>query len=451
LPWVLTGWLALLLVLAPMPFASVTIFWSTLLRVGAFVALAIALFSGETLRDPKPIRIVAVAGVAMGIYGFLQSMPLPLWLVGVLSSGHAEQVELARGILGEEARVGAALSVAPAATRSAAMGWFAMTAAFVAAGFCARKYRHRKVLVGAFLGMASIQVLFGVQRMFARASTMWGVEVPGAVDRLRGTFINSDHLALYLEIALAVTFAWCYRAIRRAENEKVLERKVIDVSLPIICWLLLFVGLAFTGSRAGLVAAVVATLAQGVLLAGSLKAWRLAPAGLLAGILGLVVVAWIGLEQGLGRFLGTSSYEVAWAQRPQVYQATLDLWKKFPIFGTGLGTFEQSFPMVQPESVAGRVWGHAHNNWLEVLATGGVVGFLILLIGVFALLEALRRVLLGSRSSASRAAGLGAMGAVVAVSLHEALDFGLAMPANAFTLAVLLGVAVGVSRPYTEE
>ena len=38
-----------------------------------------------------------------------------------------------------------------------------------------------------------------------------------------------------------------------------------------------------------------------------------------------------------------------------------------------------------------------------------------------------------------------ALGAVVAVSFHEALDFGLAMPANAFTLAVLLGAAVGVS------
>ena len=310
---------------------------------------------------------------------------------------------------------------------------------------------QRKVLLGSFVGMAALQVFFGMQRMFAGATSMWGVEVPGDPSRLRGTFINADHLALYLEIALAVTFAWCYRAIRQAEHEKVPERKVIEVSLPVICWLLLFVGLAFTGSRAGLVAAVLATLAQGILLAGSLKAWRLAPAGLMAGILGLVVVAWIGLEQGLGRFLGTSSYEVAWSQRPMVYRATLELWKKFPIFGTGFGTFKQAFPMVQPEAVTGRVWGHAHNDWLEIPATGGVVGFLILLVGVFVLLEALRRVLLGSRSSNSRAAGLAALGAVVAVSFHEAIDFGLAMPANAFTLAVLLGAAVGVSRKYTED
>jgi len=296
--------------------------------------------------------------------------------------------------------------------------------------------------------MATLQVFFGMQRVFAGATAMWGVEVPGDPSRLRGTFINADHLALYLEIALAVTFALAYRAVRRAKRERVLERKVIEVSVPILWWLLLFVGLAFTGSRAGLVAAGLATLAQGALLAGSLKSWRLAPAGLMAGILGLVVVAWIGLEQGLGRLLGTSSYEVVWNQRPVVYRATLELWKKFPLFGTGLGTFEQAFPIVQPEAVSGLVWGHAHNDWLEVLATGGVLGFAILLVGVFVLLGALRRVLLGSRSSSSRAIGLAGLGALVAVAFHEAVDFGLAMPANAFALAVVLGMAVGVSRQY---
>lgn len=432
-----------------MPFASVTIFWSTLLRVGAFLALAIALLGAVEPRDSRPLWIVAIAGVALGAYGFLQSVPLPLGLVALLSPGHAGHVEAARALVGPEVDVGAALSVAPEASRSAAMGWLAMTAAFVAAGICGRDRRRLKVLVAAFVSMAVLQVFFGIQRLFAGATSMWGVEVPGDPTRLRGTFINSDHLALYLEIALAVTFAWSYWATRRTRDERVTGLRVLEIAVPVVCWLLLFVGLAFTGSRAGLAVAVLATLAQGILLASSLRNWRLAPAGLLAGIVGLVIVGWIGLEQGLGRLLGTSSYEVAWNQRPVVYRATFELWKKFPVFGTGLGTFEQAFPTVQPESASSLVWGHAHNDWLELLATGGVLGSAVLLLGALVLARALMRVLRGSRSSTGRAIGLGALGALVAVALHEALDFGLAMPANAFTLAVMLGLAVGVSREYS--
>jgi len=448
LPMVLMIWLAAMMVLVPMPFASVTIFWSTVLRVGAFVALALALASGVLPREPRPLFMVAAVGVLLAAMGLWQSLPMPGFMVGLLSPGHVEHVEATRALVGEEVAVRASLSVSPAASRSAALGWLAMAAAFVAAGICGRERKSRKMVIGVFLGMAFLQVIFGVQRMFAGATVLWGIDIPGAAGRLRGTFVNADHLALYLEIALAVTFAWSYRAIRQAASEKVPERKVIEVSVPIIFWLILFVGLAFTGSRAGLVAAAIATVAQGIFLAGSLKSWRLAPAGLMAGILGVVVVAWIGLQQGLGRILGTSSYEVAWNQRPMVYLASLELWKKFPIFGTGMGTFEVAFPTVQPEAVTGGLWTHAHNDWLEILVTTGVVGFAILLVGVFVLLEMLRRVLLGSRSSSSRAAALGALGAVVAVSFHEALDFGLAMPANAFTLAVVLGLAVGVSRDY---
>ena len=60
---------------------------------------------------------------------------------------------------------------------------------------------------------------------------------------------------------------------------------------PVCCWLILFVGLAFTGSRAGLVAGLLAALGQGLLLAAALRNWRVAPAGLLAGILALAAVA----------------------------------------------------------------------------------------------------------------------------------------------------------------
>jgi O-antigen ligase len=134
-----------------------------------------------------------------------------------------------------------------------------------------------------------------------------------------------------------------------------------------------------------------------------------------------------------------------------IYRASLELWRMFPWLGTGLGTFEAAFPLVQPAEIGGRVWSHAHNDWLEVLVTTGVAGFALLLAAALALVAGLRTVLLGSVSSSSRALAVAALGGLVGVGLHEMLDFGLTMPANAMTLAALAGVALGSARPYGAE
>ena len=184
------------------------------------------------------------------------------------------------------------------------------------------------------------------------------------------------------------------------------------------------------------------------MLAASVRRWRFAPLGLLAGLFAIATVAWIGLEQGFGRLLATSAYEAAWNARPVIYKASLALWTMFPIFGTGLGSFEEAFTIVQPAEISGRVWNHAHNDWLEVLVTTGAIGAVVVLAGVWMTGLALWRVLTGSRSSSSRAFALGALGAAIAVGLHSLLDFGLTMPANAFTLAVVIGAALGAARRY---
>lgn len=396
------------------------------------------------------LRIASLAA-AVALFGLLQSAPLPDSIVGLISPNHLANVEATRELLGPETIVNAGLSVAPDRSRRAAVAWLAAAAVFVAAGMCGRDRRRRWYLFGAVVLTALLEVFFGAQRLFARATTIWGVEVPGDPSRLRGTFVNSDHLALYLQIALVVTFAWAYRAIRRARTRQEPERRVVEVAVPVLCWLILFVGLAFTGSRAGLVAALVAVAVQGLLLASALRNWGVAPAGILAGLLAVATVAWIGLDQGLGRLLGTSAYEVAWNARPAIYRAALELWQKFPLFGSGLGTFEAAFPLVQGPELSGLVWSHAHNDWLEMLVTTGLLGLSLLILGVWALVVALRNALLGSMSSSSKAFALAALGAVVGVGLHEALDFGLTMPANAVTLAVVLGAAVGVSRDYDSE
>ena len=101
----------------------------------------------------------------------------------------------------------ARLTLAATATRSAALGWAAAAAAFLAAAVVGRKRERRRWLAFAALAGGLFQIFFGAHDWFARSSTLWGVELHATAVRLRGTFVNPNHLALYLEMALPIAFA----------------------------------------------------------------------------------------------------------------------------------------------------------------------------------------------------------------------------------------------------
>ncbi len=164
------------------------------------------------------------------------------------------------------------------------------------------------------------------------------MEVGNTPDRLRGTFVNPDHMAVYLEMALAVAFSWCWWAVLRARKQAVFEGRMLSIVPPVLLWLVLFTGLAFSGSRAGMLAAIFAAGVQGLLAAWMLGRWRV---GLVGGGAVLAGFLTIGFQQGLGRWMATSSHELTWSVRLMGYQAALDLWRQFPSTGGPSGNGKQ--------------------------------------------------------------------------------------------------------------
>jgi O-antigen ligase len=455
---ILTGLLALFLLVAPLPFGGVLPEAEAALQATAFALLALAAFTTRRPRSLAPVLPLVLPLAALALWGFLQSQPWPEALVRHVSPEHARLHDQAAALVASDAddpdaaapAPASTLSTAPAASRATALS-FAATAAVLlaAAAACASRRegrRRRRILALTVLATALFEVLFGARGWSARATEIWGVAVPGSADRLRGTFVNSNHLALYLEIALPIAFAALWWSLRRARYQPTLDQRLLGVAPPALLWLALFVGLAFTGSRAGLAAAVAGVVAQGAAVAWTARRSRLLPVALAIGTLavGLAAVLALGRQQGLGRFSTVGTQEVSRAARLEAYAATVGLWQRFPATGSGLGTFREAFPLVQPPGLAGH-WIHAHSGPLELLATTGVPGGLLLLAGITALLLRLGAVLTKGRRSEDRAAALAALGAVAAVALHETLDFGLTLPGNGLTLAILLG-AVAAAR-----
>ncbi len=452
------AFLTLTLLWAPLPFGSVTPWAAALLAALCGGALLLAAAALERPAALRPAALPAAALASLALLGLLQAAPLPAALVAALSPEHARLERqaatlgaLPAGQAGQAEQTGperpgppaepARLTLAAAPTRSAALGWAAAAAAFLAGAVAGQRREHRRWLAGALLAGALFQVLFGARDWFARATSLWGVELHASATRLRGTFVNPNHLAAYLEMALPVAFAWSWWAARRARDQQQFERRLLLVAPPGMLWLTLFAGLSFTGSRGGLLAAVVAVAVQGVLAAGLRRSWWLAPLGVVVALGGLAVVAAIGRQEGLGRLLTTSAADGSWGARLLEYRAALGLWPRFPFTGSGLGTFRDAFPLVQPLELQG-TWWHPHSDVLEMLVTAGLVGTTLLAAGLWGVARRLVAVLRQGSRSEDRAAALAALGVLVSLGIHENLDFGLSMPGNAMTLAALLGAVV---------
>lgn len=451
---------AALLVAAPLPFGSVAPGAATMLLVATLAALALALWTRDTPATgsglPRELAVAAAALAAVALLGWLQALPAPAALTQLLAPEAARLTRQARELAGPApgASVDATggdfvpLSLAPAASRAAALDWLLPAAGFLAAAVLGSSRRVRRTFGAALLLAGAVQVAIGVAQWISRSDTLWGVTLTSMGSRLRGSFVNANHLALFLEIALAVAFAWLWWAVRRTLMGGVdggrAEDRLLGVGPPALVFLLLFGGLVLTGSRAALISTLAALAVQGAVI-GSRRGrkWLLA-GGLAVGLAGVVALAALGAEGTFSRLAASSVDELGGGYRIEAAGATFGLFQRFPLTGSGLGSFQAAFPLVQPPTIPG-FWRHAHADWVEFLATTGIVGAAILGCGLFFYGRRLRQVVLHGERSEGRAAGLAALGALVAVGIHSCADFGLTMPANAFALAVVAGAA-GATR-----
>lgn len=449
----LLGLLAALVLWAPLPFGSVLPWSHTVLEITAGILLTLVLLDATRAAGLRPALLPAACLAGVALLGALQASAWPPGIVRKVSPEHSRLQAAARSELreaGAATEVPDTLTLAPAASRSAALT-FAAVVACLLAGAAVYERTQRRVLALAILASGIFQVLLGARALANHEGTIWGEAVGGDPVRLRGTFVNPDHLALYLELVLTVAFAWGWWALRRAREEMSVERKIALVAGPTLAWLTLFVGLAFTGSRAGVVAAVTGTVAQGVFLALGRRRVRLGASGILLVLVGTGTVAAVGLQQGFGRWLATSQHELAWNDRLRVYASSWDLWQRFPVTGTGLASFRDAFSLVAPRDLPGLWYWHAHNDYLEILVTTGLVGGVLLAVAVAALVVRLARVLRDGERSEDRCAALAALGAIAAFAVHSAFDFGLSMPANAATLAIVCGTALVARKDLRQQ
>lgn len=425
-----------LLVWAPLPFGSVTAPSRALLTVLVSACLATTVLLTVPVRA-RAVSIPAVGLLAIAALGIVQSLSWPSGLVRWISPGHWQ---LAGGP--EALATTVPLSLAPQTSQSVALMWCTIAVAGLVGYMVAQARPARLVLLSGLITSAGLQLALGLLARTRPGSSIWGVEVASANGRLRGTFVNPDHLAFYLGLILPLVFAWFLALVRRHHYGRRTRATLVLLIASLALWLLFFVALTLTGSRAGLIAAVLIASAQSLAMALITRKARLAaPGGLLLGA-GTLAVFWLNSQNALGRLLETSAYEAQWSARLEAYRVAWQLFLEFPRTGTGLGSFRDAFALHRPEGLEGQ-WWHAHSDYLELAATTGLFGLVVLAVVVVAVTRMLVSRIRSDARSEVLAGGVGGLGSLGAAALHSAVDFGLTMPANAVTLAIVLALAAG--------
>jgi O-antigen ligase len=127
------------------------------------------------------------------------------------------------------------------------------------------------------------------------------------------------------------------------------------------------------------------------------------------------------------------------ASRNEIWRATLKLFAAHPLLGVGLGGYWISITASHDASGT-LVPQEAHNDYLELLASGGVFGFAI---GVWFAITAIRLAKrnLWSSTGFAYALRLGAVIGIAGVVVHSLFDFGLHLLGNAVVFLTLIMMA----------
>jgi len=308
-------------------------------------------------------------------------------------------------------------------TRQAALRWGALAGVFFLVQVVARSQASRHVVLHVFLFFAVAMAVLCMTQLFTSQGEVLWLFSSGYPD-VYATFPNRNNYAQFVEIALPIALWWAQRRGRHSWSYALAAG-------------VLYASVVGSASRAGTImctAELVVLLGFG--LFSSLrhrKGWTLRATVSVFALIPFLVVVFtlaVGWQRVWQRFQDRDPFE----GRREFLVAAIDMAKQRPLVGFGLDTFPevyQRFAMVDFEVYA----NHAHNDWAEFAADGGIPFLLLVSIPFAAAVPIAIR----------RPWGIG----LIAVMLHACVDYPFPRPAVSgwmFAMLALLYMAQAEDR-----
>jgi O-antigen ligase len=453
------GLLFALLLWAPLPFGSTPDEYQLPLVAGALsicaVSAAVVALGRGRIRLTPAHRVWSGGAVVFLLVVAVQLVDLPDGMLGVISPQslriwrNAGQV--AAIVLGAPPPAMHPISVDPPATALHLFRLLAYFGVFTAAALLLRRHGQRVALAVTLSLGALFQTGYALREAVLGRFTIWGWKNTLIFNRMTGTFVNPNHFADYAAIVAPLGFflfaaSWhdasAATARLRYRLLRVLERRLVPAVFGAIVVGSCLVSILLSKSR-GSVMALFAGSAIGMAAVGGRRLARVALFLAAASAVVVSLVLFLGRERtALERGTPGGSDVLSLGGRRTGLETAVAIWRRFPVVGSGLGTFERLAPMSQPGAFE-QIYNHAHDDYAEIAATTGTVGLLAFLVPLVVGLSLFARASFATGESwRRRAFHAAALASMATALLHALVDFPFFIPANAVTLAAIAGAAV---------
>lgn len=308
-----------------------------------------------------------------------------------------------------------------------------------------------KWLTPGLTALGVLMALIGIVQKPLYAGKIYGFWTPIQSGDVFGPFVNRNHFAGWMMMALPVTLgALCagidngMRGVKPVWRERFLwfgSRDASQLILNAAAAAIMALSLVLTMSRSGIGAFGVAVALTGAFVVfgvtGGVR--RTVGTAYLIALFALVI-GWVGVDVIANRFEPANRQD--YNDRRGAWQDARDIAAMFPIAGTGFGTYGDATILYQKHDLAEH-FAQAHNDYLQLAAEGGVLltgpALFLAVVIVFQIWMRFRD---RGGSATSWWVRAGAVTGLIAMAMQEIVDFSLQMPGNAILCAVLVGISV---------
>ena len=447
LPYILLGFLYF----AAIFFGGVHLWARSVLALGIFGAALFFLWrswlagrlSGRDLirflRDP-----VFLLGMVLLLWAGLSLVPLPAGWLRLLSP-ETWRVWAAASLVGGS--FPRPLSLYPYITLNSLAFGAALLFYYGLARGCLRSRSSVEILVIGLLLLGTLESLYALVLLATdQPYTLWWNKAVHQ-EVATGSFIDRNHLAGFLSLLICLGIGYLWALIqghpetlqrKRADWFERLEGHLRSLGtrgiLVLSAVALMLTALLSTASRGGALSLLAGLLFMTGMIGVRFLKNRKALVLLLSLISTCGYVGTLALDRVLARF---QTFSEGFEERLALARATWRMAADFPLTGSGLGTFEFVFPAYQDHLVDLLV-DYAHNDWVQLLAETGWIGFILVGGGLAWLFVAGATRWFKGRDPFRLGVGLGALGALLVIAVHELTEFNLHIPANALLLILIV-------------
>lgn len=344
------------------------------------------------------------------------------------------------------------LSLAPYSTRLAIIQLVVYFVFFSAALlFINNQTRLRKIVLLIII-FGSLMAFFGILQRFSGAEAIYGLRLPNQANPF-ASLINGNHFAAFMEMTIGLTLGLLFGKATKNNTRIFLTIAALVMGTAIL----------FTSSRGGMLSllGVIVFVVTANLLQKKGNETHLPEAGsrdyrrnfaFIGGGLALIIILFgavlmLGGDASLLRGIGLENPADASNGRTHFWQIALQIFRDYPVFGAGLDSFGTAFPRYDTWNGRFRI-EQAHNDYLQILADAGILGFACVAGFIFVLFKRGRQIVSESSDNFRRNASIGALAGCFGILIHSFFDFPLRTPSNALFFLILTVLATAsISAP----